>query len=155
MSVQHKRLFFNTTVPCHPGKHYMIPPEDRLMGAQLDRYIHDELYRVFHAPCQTGKTTFLQRVLNGGGHIERNCAAGRGRMDLRIDYEKHRYIIEIKLPRSYHSPETFRKKGLEQVLKYRDMFDAKVPTYLIIFDRRPNLNRNHGRNVSLGNTKEM
>ena len=80
---------------------------------------------------------FLQRVLNGGGHIERDCAAGRGRMDLSIEYEKHRYIIEIKLLRSYHSPEAFRKKGLEQVLKYRDRYGAQTPTYLIIFDRRP------------------
>ena len=80
---------------------------------------------------------FLQRVLNGGGNIERDCAAGRGRMDLSIEYEKHRYIIEIKLLRSYHSPEAFRKKGLEQVLKYRDRFGAQTPTYLIIFDRRP------------------
>jgi len=80
---------------------------------------------------------FLQRVLNGGGHIERDCAAGRGRMDLSIEYDKYRYIIEIKLLRSYHSPEAFRKKGLEQVLKYRDRFGAQIPTYLIIFDRRP------------------
>jgi hypothetical protein len=80
---------------------------------------------------------FLQRVLNGGGHIERDCAAGRGRMDLRIEYNKYLYIIEIKLLRSYHSPDAFRKKGLEQVLKYRDKFGAKTPTYLIIFDRRP------------------
>ena len=80
---------------------------------------------------------FLQRVLNGGGHIERECAAGRGRMDLSIEYEKYRYIIEIKLLRSYHSPETFRKKGLEQVLKYRDKFGSQMPAYLIIFDRRP------------------
>ena len=80
---------------------------------------------------------FMQRVLNGGGHIEREYAAGRGRMDLCIEYEKHRYIIEIKLLRSYHSPEAFRKKGLEQVLKYRDKFGMQTPTYLIIFDRRP------------------
>ena len=80
---------------------------------------------------------FLQRTLNGKGHIERECAAGRGRMDLRIDYGKHRYIIEIKLLRWYHSPETFRKKGLEQVLKYRDLFGTQTPAYLIIFDRRP------------------
>jgi hypothetical protein len=80
---------------------------------------------------------FLQRVLNGGGHIERECAAGRGRMDLSIEYEKHRYIIEMKLLRSYHSPEAFRKKGIEQVLKYRDKFGSQTPTYLIIFDRRP------------------
>jgi len=31
----------------------------------------------------------------------------------------------------------FRKKGVEQVLKYRDRFGAHTPTYLIIFDRRP------------------
>ena len=80
---------------------------------------------------------FLQRVLNGGGHIERDCAAGRGRMDLSIEYEKYRYIIEIKLLRPYHSPEAFRKKGLEQVLKYRDKFGSQTPAYLMIFDRRP------------------
>ena len=80
---------------------------------------------------------FLQRILNGGGQIERDCAAGRGRMDLNIEYEKRRYIIEIKLLRSYNSPEAFRKKGLEQVLKYRDKFGVPTPAYLIIFDRRP------------------
>jgi len=80
---------------------------------------------------------FLQRVLNGGGNIERDYAAGRGRMDLRIEYNKFLYIIEIKLLRSYHSPEAFRKKGLEQLLKYRDRFGEQTPSYLIIFDRRP------------------
>jgi hypothetical protein len=80
---------------------------------------------------------FLQRVLNGGGHVERDCAAGRGRMDLTVEYNGYRYIIEMKLLRSYHSPAAFRKKGLEQVLKYRDRFSGPTPTYLIIFDRRP------------------
>jgi len=80
---------------------------------------------------------FLQRVLNGGGHIERDCAAGRGRMDLTVEYNGFRYIIEIKLLRSYHSPVAFRQKGLEQILKYRDRFGAFTPAYLIIFDRRP------------------
>jgi hypothetical protein len=80
---------------------------------------------------------FLQRTLNGKGHIERDCAAGRGRMDLSIEYNGFRYIIEIKLLRSYHSPGVFRKKGLEQVLKYRDKFGDQAPAYLIIFDRRP------------------
>ena len=80
---------------------------------------------------------FLQRVLNGGGDIERDYAAGRGRMDLLIEYKGFRYIIEIKLLRSYHSPEAFRKKGLEQVIKYRDKVGEQTPTYLIIFDRRP------------------
>jgi hypothetical protein len=47
----------------------MLPPEDRLVGAQLNRYIEDELYWVLHAPRQTGKTTFLQsrmREINAG-----------------------------------------------------------------------------------------
>jgi hypothetical protein len=61
--------FFNTTGPCNPEDHYMLPPADRLVGAQLDRYIVDKLYWVLHAPRQTGKTTFLQswmREINSG-----------------------------------------------------------------------------------------
>jgi hypothetical protein len=52
--------FFNTTGPCNPDDHYMLPPAERLVGAQLHRYIGDKLYWVLHAPRQTGKTTFLQ-----------------------------------------------------------------------------------------------
>jgi hypothetical protein len=62
--------FFNTTGPCFPEKHYMLPPERRLTSAQLERYISHELYWVLHAPRQTGKTTFLQswmRQINAGG----------------------------------------------------------------------------------------
>ncbi|MDR3247873.1 MAG: PD-(D/E)XK nuclease domain-containing protein [Treponema sp.] len=65
---QRKVRFFNTTGPCNPDDHYMLPPEERLVGAQLDRYIRDKLYWVLHAPRQTGKTTFLQswmREING------------------------------------------------------------------------------------------
>ena len=61
--------FFNTTGPCNPDDHYMLPPEERLVGAQLHRYIRDKLYWVLHAPRQTGKTTFLQswaKKINAG-----------------------------------------------------------------------------------------
>jgi hypothetical protein len=64
-----KHRFFNTTGPCNPEDHYMLPPEDRLVGAQLGRYISDKLYWILHAPRQTGKTTFLQswmRKINAG-----------------------------------------------------------------------------------------
>jgi Cdc6-like AAA superfamily ATPase len=66
---QRERHFFNTTGPCNPEDHYMLPPEERLVGAQLHRYIPDKLYWVLHAPRQTGKTTFLQswmREINAG-----------------------------------------------------------------------------------------
>ena len=66
-----KRLrFFNTTGPCNPERHFMLSPEERLVGGQLSRYIKDELYWVLHAPRQTGKTTFLQawmREINSKG----------------------------------------------------------------------------------------
>ncbi|MDR1486255.1 MAG: hypothetical protein LBT09_15740, partial [Planctomycetaceae bacterium] len=51
--------FFNTTGPCNPEEHYMLPPAERLQGAQLNRYIKNNLYWMLHAPRQTGKTTFL------------------------------------------------------------------------------------------------
>jgi hypothetical protein len=89
---------------------------------------------------------FLQRVLNGGGRIERECAAGRGRMDLGIEYKNRWYIIEIKLVHHHDSTQTVREEGLEQIREYRDKFSPSLlgregeglaPAYLVIFDRRP------------------
>ncbi|MDR0794997.1 MAG: hypothetical protein LBE79_02940, partial [Tannerella sp.] len=80
---------------------------------------------------------FLQRVLNGGGHVERECAAGRGRMDLGIEYNGHWHVIEIKLIRFYDNPQEVREEGLEQTRNYRDKIAPNAPAYLIIFDRRP------------------
>ena len=82
-------------------------------------------------------TAFLQRVLNGGGRIEPECAAGRGRMDLGIEYKNKWYIIEIKLVHYYDTPQSVREEGLEQIKKYRDKFDKNAPAYLMIFDRTP------------------
>jgi len=63
------KKFFNTTGPCDPERHYMLPPKERLIGADLERYLEHQLYWVLHAPRQTGKTTFLQswmREINAG-----------------------------------------------------------------------------------------
>jgi hypothetical protein len=79
---------------------------------------------------------FLQRVLNGGGHIDREYAAGRGRMDLAVEYNDRIYIIEIKLIYSHDSPAEVRAEGLKQIIKYRDKTDSNAPAYLVIFDRR-------------------
>jgi hypothetical protein len=82
-------------------------------------------------------TAFLQRVTNGGGHIEREYAAGRGRMDVAVEYAGKCYIIEVKIIYSYNTPNAVRKEGLVQVQEYRDKIDASAPAYLVIFDRRP------------------
>lgn len=65
-------MSFNTTGPCRPEMHYMLPPEARLRGADLKRLIDEELYWVLHAPRQTGKTSFLMswmRSLNASGQV--------------------------------------------------------------------------------------
>jgi len=80
---------------------------------------------------------FLQRVLNGGGRIDREYAAGRGRMDLAVEYNMLTYIIEIKLIYSHDSSSEILDEGLEQTAMYRDKIDKAAPAYLIIFDRRP------------------
>jgi len=79
---------------------------------------------------------FLQRVLNGGGRIDREYAAGRGRMDLAVEYNNKFYIIEIKLIYSYDSPAEVHDEGLKQIVKYRDTIDSNAASYLVIFDRR-------------------
>jgi hypothetical protein len=82
-------------------------------------------------------TAFLQRVFNGGGRIDPECAVGRGRMDLGIEYNNQWYIIEIKLVHHHDGPQTVREEGLEQIRKYRDRVAPDAPAYLLIFDRRP------------------
>jgi len=60
--------FFNTTGPCEPHKHYMLPPEQRI--PDLLPYVEQELYFVVHAARQTGKSTamiaFAQRLREAG-----------------------------------------------------------------------------------------
>ncbi|MDR1224019.1 MAG: PD-(D/E)XK nuclease domain-containing protein, partial [Tannerella sp.] len=82
-------------------------------------------------------TAFLQRVTNGSGHVDREFAAGRGRMDLAVEYAGKCYIIEVKLIYYYNTPVAVRAEGLVQIQEYRDMIDASAPAYLVIFDRRP------------------
>jgi hypothetical protein len=77
---------------------------------------------------------YLQRVVNGGGRIEREYAAGRGRMDLAVKYGKTWSIIEIKLVNRFGRGKIV-EKGLEQIEKYRDRIDPQASAYLVVFDR--------------------
>ena len=74
---------------------------------------------------------FLQRVLNGGGEIIREPAAGTGRADLCVVYEGGKYPIELKIRRS----EKTYNEGLVQTLKYMDTFGC-TEGWLVIFDQR-------------------
>jgi hypothetical protein len=79
---------------------------------------------------------FLQRILNGGGNIHREYALGRGRLDLFVEFEGTRNIIEVKILRDKVSPERLLSTGLAQIKRYRDSINPAIPAYLLIFDRR-------------------
>ena len=51
---------FNTTGPCDPERHYMVPPLPRLPDAR--RIVEQGGYFVVHAPRQVGKTTTLKAL---------------------------------------------------------------------------------------------
>ena len=81
---------------------------------------------------------FLQRVLNGGGRIAREYAAGRGRMDLFVEYSGQGFVIEIKLVRESKGRESTLREGLTQVARYRATVGGPdTPTYIALFDRTP------------------
>jgi hypothetical protein len=80
---------------------------------------------------------FLQRVVNGGGRVEREFAAGRGRMDLAVLYGGAWNIIEIKLVHPQDGRQLTVEEGLAQTLRYRDTIDKSAACYLVVFDRTP------------------
>ena len=62
--------FFNTTGPCNPIDHYMLPATARLDVYDIERMLQQKAYFVLHAPRQTGKTTTmleLARQLTASG----------------------------------------------------------------------------------------
>jgi len=74
---------------------------------------------------------YLQRLVNGGGRIDREFANGPGRLDLCVHYQKDRYPIELKLRDS----EKTYKEGKEQLADYMDKLSCSEG-WLMVFDRR-------------------
>ena len=90
---------------------------------------------------------FLQRIVNGGGRINREYGLGLKRTDLfiewPIDEEKsffgpmQRVVIELKLLKPNRSLETVERDGIIQTADYAQRCGADE-AHLVIFDRRPN-----------------
>ena len=86
---------------------------------------------------------FLQRVVNGGGYIEREYGLGRGRTDLLITKPLtdryggpfQRIVLELKIFRS--NMRATIAKGLEQTYEYMDKCGGIDEGHFILFDRRP------------------
>ncbi len=74
---------------------------------------------------------FLQRVVNQGGRISRDMAAGTGRLDLCVHHQGADYPVELKL----RYGEATYGEGRDQIARYMDKFGC-AEGWLIVFDRR-------------------
>lgn len=84
---------------------------------------------------------FLQRIVNGGGYIDREYGLGRKRTDLLVRKPLtagyggpvQRIVLELKIKRG--SLDQVIEKGLEQTYDYMDRVGSVDEGHLIIFDR--------------------
>jgi len=76
---------------------------------------------------------FLQRVVNSGGVVTREMAAGRKRLDLYIECRGSNYPIELKI----HYGEQTHQEGIGKLADYMDKLACREG-WLIVFDKRRN-----------------
>ncbi|MFK7980875.1 MAG: AAA-like domain-containing protein [Saprospiraceae bacterium] len=100
----------------------------------LERYAYKE------AGPQLLLQAYLQRIVNGGGRIEREYGFGRGRTDLFVEYfygdnQKQAIVLELKI--LYNSLESTIEEGITQIKTYMDKCGT-TEGHLLIFDRRTN-----------------
>ncbi len=74
---------------------------------------------------------FLQRIVNGGGRIEREYGLGRGSLDLLVFWKNDRHLIELKIRRG---PKT-ETIALKQMVRYLDQAGLGEG-WLVLFDKR-------------------
>ncbi len=72
---------------------------------------------------------WLQRIVNSGGHISREYAAGLGRLDLCIDFAGERFAFELK-----RRSKTALTKGKQQLADYLQRLSLQSG-WLVIFQR--------------------
>lgn len=89
---------------------------------------------------------YLQRIVNGGGYIDREYGLGRKRTDLLVRKPLtegyggpvQRIVLELKV-RHNESLDTIIAKGLKQTAEYMDLSGSVDEGHLIIFNRDPSL----------------
>lgn len=89
-----------------------------------------QIYDYVEAAPHLVLQAFLQRVINGGGDIHREFAAGSGMADLLVEYEGYEYPIELKI--FYDNSSV--NEGLEQISKYVERCKCEEG-WLVLFDR--------------------
>ena len=72
---------------------------------------------------------FLQRIINGGGRIDREMALGRGRTDLLVAYAGEKFVLELKIKNNNYTQD----KSCIQLSRYLDTVGLSSG-YLIAFE---------------------
>jgi DNA polymerase III delta prime subunit len=110
---------------------------DKLLAAFTDFYRWNseswlERFQYKEAGHQLLLMAFLQRIINGGGRIEREMAVGNGRTDLAVFWKNQVLPIEIKM----HHDARSQPQGLQQLARYMDKLGQKRG-YLVLFEKKP------------------
>ncbi|MEE4247289.1 MAG: AAA-like domain-containing protein [Kangiellaceae bacterium] len=95
-----------------------------------------DVYQYKEAGPQLLLQAFLQRIVNGGGRIEREYGLGAGRTDLYLEWEHatgiQQVILELKL--QYGSRQATIDEALPQITGYMDRCDTDEG-HLLLFNR--------------------
>jgi hypothetical protein len=95
-----------------------------------------DVYQYKEAGPQLLLQAFLQRIVNGGGRIEREYGLGAGRTDLYLEWEHangiQQVILELKL--QYGSRQTTIDEALPQITGYMDRCNTDEG-HLLLFNR--------------------
>jgi hypothetical protein len=109
---------------------------DRLLSAfqafwRKDGHLAAEGFGYREAGPHLMLMAFLQRIVNGGGRVEREYGLGRGALDLLVLWREERHAIEVKLRRDTETEED----ALDQVVRYLDHAGLDAG-WLVTFDLR-------------------
>jgi len=108
-----------------PAEWYVLPDGGldlpKLMAAwqtfwRKDGHLAAEGFSYREAGPHLMLMAFLQRIVNGGGRVEREYGLGRGALDLIVEWRGARHAIEVKLRRDTET----ETDALEQVQRYLD-----------------------------------
>ena len=109
---------------------------DKLLHAFVDFYRWNseswlERFKYKEAGHQLLLMAFLQRIVNGGGRIEREMAVGNGRTDVAVFWKDQVIALELKINRNPRSLE----EGIGQMTRYLDKLGQRAG-YLVLFEQK-------------------
>lgn len=144
-----RELTYSTQVTITHEPAWYIHPDGRLdmpkLLAAFQEFFREhsehwvERFDYKEAGPQLLMQAFLQRIVNGGGRVEREYGLGRRRTDLLVVWPPHageaqKVVLELKV--LHKSLDATLAEGLQQTADYIDRCGAE-DGHLVIFDRTP------------------